>query len=86
MNPQTVQFCNEIDIENKINANCRQKLTEEELQPSTNFNANATEFIPRDFKPQQVEATLLDENLQPSKRIKVEQLSSEIVIDDDEFL
>lgn len=86
MNPQTVQFCNEIDIENKINVNCRQKLTEEELQPPTHVNANATELIPREFKPQQVEATLLDENLQPTKRVKVEQISSEIVIDDDEFL
>lgn len=86
LNPQTVQFCNEIDIENKINVNCRQKLTEKELQPSTHDNANTTELIPREFKSQQVEATLLDDNLQPTKRVKVEQISSEIVIDDDEFL
>ena len=51
-----------------------------------NFNANATEFIPREFKPKDVEATFIDENLQPTKRVKTDAVSSEILIDDDEFL
>lgn len=87
LNPQTVQFCNEIDVENKINVNCRQRLTEEELSNSyVNLNANATEYIPRESRVQQVEATFVDENLQPTKRIKTDEISSEIVIDEDEFL
>jgi hypothetical protein len=33
-----------------------------------------------------VNATFIDNNLQPTKRIKTEEIESEIVIDDDEFL
>lgn len=85
LNPQTAQFCKEIDIDNKINANCRQRVEEHQQQPLLNYNA--TEFVPgTGSNAIQVNATFIDNNLQPTKRIKTEEIESEIVIDDDEFL
>ncbi|KAL7319574.1 lariat debranching enzyme, variant 2 [Mucor circinelloides] len=86
LNPQTVQFCKEIDIDNKINANCRQKV--ETHQQPTPLNHNAREFEPgTGSNAVQVNATFIDSNLQPTKRVKTEEIiESEIVIDEDEFL
>ncbi|KAI9483465.1 MAG: lariat debranching enzyme, C-terminal domain-containing protein [Benjaminiella poitrasii] len=70
LNPQTVQFCQEIDIENKVNVNCPQKPNSEQstIASGADMNDNVT-----------------NDN-QPSKRVKIgEDSHSEIVIDD-EFL
>lgn len=92
LNPQTVQFCKEIDIENKINVGCRERIIDE---PTTTFNCNTTGFVPGtgsnnvQINPSrvQVDATFIDTNLQPTKRFKTEdEIQSEIVIDDEEFL
>lgn len=81
-----MQFCKEIDIDNKINANCRQKV--ETHQQPTPLNHNAREFEPgTGSNAVQVNATFIDSNLQPTKRVKTEEIiESEIVIDEDEFL
>jgi hypothetical protein len=53
------------------------------------LNYNATNFVPcgsSDKSKIQVEATFIDANLQPTKRSKIEEIQSEIVIDEDEFL
>lgn len=86
LNPQTVGFCNEIDIKNKINANCRQGSTQDSniAAPYVN-NSNVSNIVVTESSIQ-VDATFIDLNLQPAKRLRAEEISSEIVIDDDEFL
>ncbi|KAI8637763.1 lariat debranching enzyme, C-terminal domain-containing protein [Parasitella parasitica] len=85
LNPQTVQFCREIDIDNKINTNCRQRV---EQHPQLPVNSAANDFIPSTGSNGGIllDATFVDSNLQPTKRIRTEEIESEIVIDDDEFL
>lgn len=65
---------------NKINANCREGPTSITPYDTPVSNVGVTETSI------QVNATFIDSNLQPTKRIKTEEISSEIVIDDDEFL
>lgn len=80
-----MQFCKEIDIDNKINPSCRQK-AEEQQQPAP-LNHNASEFVPgTGSNAIQVSATFINSDLQPTKRMKTEEIESEIVIDEDEFL
>lgn len=86
LNPQTTLFCKEIDIENKINVNVPKRPNHDSAVDSLNYDA--TEFVPKKGTPSsvQVEATFIDGNLQPTKRLKTEEIQSEIVIDEDEFL
>ncbi|KAG2205992.1 hypothetical protein INT47_005310, partial [Mucor saturninus] len=79
LNPQTVTFCEEIDMPNKINVNCPEG-------PSniTPYDAPINDVVVTENSIQ-VEATFIDSNLQPTKRLRTEEISSEILIDD-EFL
>lgn len=71
-------FCNEIDIENKINVNCRQGPAPDTVSVNSEFVSTDTDI--------QVDATFINPNLQPIKRLRTEAIASEIVIDEDEFL
>lgn len=66
-------------MSNKINVNCPEGPIDR-----TSYDAPVSQTVVTETSIQ-VEATFIDSNLQPTKRLRTEELSSEIVIDD-EFL